>query len=99
MSIIGANVQVTPPAAASAAATRPAVSATAGSKLAAWASGIGKVVSWPWMTSRPMSSGMPCGVSSTATRCSSFVASALRGQKTAPMPPRTSSAASSSRGR
>ena len=91
-STMGANVQLTPPDAASAADVRPSDSDTEGSKLHACASGMGKIVRWPWMTSRPISSGMPCADSSTATRCTAFVAAALIGQNSAPMPARARSA-------
>ena len=98
-STIGENVQFTPPEAASLAEMRASVSATAGSKLAACARGTGNVVRWPCTTSSPTRRGTPCGVSSRAVRWSSLVASALRGQKTAPIPPLARSLASSSRGR
>ena len=81
---MGENVQFTPPDRASAAETRASASATAGSKLAACASGVGKIVNCPWMTSSPISSGMPCALSSTAARCSALVRSALCGQNSAP---------------
>ena len=96
---MGEKVQVTPPERASVAARRARSSTSVGSNVAAIASGTGAMVRWPWMTSSPMRSGMPSRVCSTASRCSAFVAVADRGQNIAPIPSRTSAAASSSRGR
>jgi hypothetical protein len=68
-STIGANVQCTPCAAASAAATRAAPATAAESNVAAWASGTGKTVRQPWMTSNEKRSGILSRDCSTATRC------------------------------
>ena len=85
---MGEKVQVTPPLRASAAETAAQARAAPGLKEAAMARGVGKMVRWPWMTSRPMSRGMPWAEDSTAARWTALVRSASPGQKRAPMPPR-----------
>ena len=86
---------MTPPERASAAETAAQARATSGLKEAAMARGVGKMVRWPWMTSSPMSRGMPCADSSTAARWTALVSAALPGQNRAPMPPRAASRHSS----
>ena len=98
-SIIGENVQVTPPERASRAAVRASCSTMAGSKDAACPSGTGAIVRCPWITSSPIRIGMPSRVFSTASRCSAFEATADCGQNIDPIPSRTRAAASSRFGR
>ena len=69
MSTIGAKVQWIPTARASRAATAWPRSMVSGSQEAAIAIGTGRMVRSPWMTSKPINSGMPSRLPSTASRC------------------------------
>ena len=89
---MGAKVQRTPEAAASTAAIRAPASASSGFQVAAIPSGMGKIVRKPWITSRPMSSGIPSRLSVTATRCSRLITSTSTSLRIEPsLPARTAS--------
>ena len=87
MSTIGANAQWMPTARASRAATAWPASMVSGSQEAAIAIGTGKMVRSPWMTSNPISTGMPNRLPSTASRCSRLISAGSVRNSSEPTPP------------
>ena len=83
-----------PDAAASSAAMRAPCCTRSGFQAAAWPSGIGSTVLKPWMTSRPISRGMPRRLSCTAMRCSSLTVATSTALSTEPTLPALTAARS-----
>ena len=92
MSTIGLNVQLMPDADISTAAVRAAASMAGMFQVHDMPSGIGNTVSKPWITSMPISSGMPRRDFSTASCCRARIFSAPLILKVPPILPSATAA-------